>query len=201
MEQGTAEWKEVRIGKITASRIKDVMAKETTAAFHNYLTELVMGRLAGVEKDTPTTFAMQHGIEAEPQARARYTLETGRKVVEVGFIPHQDIDHSGASPDGLVGDDGLVEIKCPQALQHMKTIAFGEIKPEYMLQMQWQMECTKRQWCDFVSFNSDYPEEHQLQIIRVQRDDELIDKIKDRVQAMNAEIAKTITNVKMKEAA
>jgi predicted phage-related endonuclease len=129
---------------------------------------------------------MQHGTDTEPQARAFYEIETGKDVQEVGFIPHPKLQMSGASPDGLVGDDGLVEIKCPQPATHIKTLTGAAIDRKYMLQMHWQMICTGRDWCDFVSFCPSLPPEMQISIQRIKRDAELSEEITTAVTSFLA---------------
>lgn len=183
MEQGTTEWHEARLGRVTASRISDVMMKPTTAGFQNYRSQLVCERLTGRPTETFTSAAMQHGTETEPQARAMYTLTTGLSVDEVGFVPHPLIGMAGASPDGLVGERGLVEIKCPQPTEHIRVLTGGAIKPGYVLQMLWQMECTGREWCDFVSFNPDLPDDLQLHIQRIEYDSEKAAEITGAVRS------------------
>ena len=172
MDQGTPEWHQARLGKVTASRIADVMMKPTAAGYQNYRAQLMCERLTGQPTESFTSAAMQHGTETEPQARAFYEMETGNDVVEVGFVAHPKLVMSGASPDGLVGDDGLVEIKCPQPATHIKTLTGGAIDRKYRLQMVWQMVCTERDWCDFVSFCPSLPPEMQMHRQRVELDAE-----------------------------
>jgi len=156
-DQGTDEWLRERAGKVTASRIADVMAKgrgsAPSATRANYMAELVAERLTGEPTVGFTNAAMQHGTETEPQARAQYMMRTGLDVQEVGFVTHPSLAMSGASPDGLAGADGLVEIKCPNTATHIQTLRGKAIDRKYVLQMQWQMTCTGREWCDFVSFD------------------------------------------------
>lgn len=142
--QGTPEWHQQRIGKVTASKIADVMMKPTTAGYQNYKAQLVCERLTGQPTETYSNAAMQHGNDTEPQARAFYEIETGFSVSEVGFIDHPSIENTGASPDGLIGADGLVEIKCPQPATHIKNLTGANIARNYNLQMHWQMICTGR---------------------------------------------------------
>jgi putative phage-type endonuclease len=196
MEQGTQEWHEARLGRVTASRIADVMMKPTTAGFQNYRSQLVCERLTGQPTETFTSAAMQHGTETEPQARAMYTLTTGHSVDEVGFVPHPLIDMAGASPDGLVGELGLVEIKCPQPTEHIRVLTGGAIKPGYVLQMLWQMECTGREWCDFVSFNPDLPDDLQLHIQRVEYDSEKAAEITGAVRSFLASVDDTFAKLR-----
>jgi len=181
IEQGTEAWRAARLGKVTASKIADVMMKPTTAGFQNYQAQLVCERMTGQPTKTFTNAAMQHGTDTEPQARAMYTLLTGNDVDEVGFIPHPTLAMTGASPDGMVGSDGMVEIKCPQPATHIKTLTGSSIDRKYLLQMQWQMVCAGREWCDFVSFCPSFPTELQLFTKRVDRNAELAEEITEAV--------------------
>jgi len=193
-EQHSDEWFAARLGKATASKIVDVMAKskrdgKPLAGRENYATDLLLERLTGNRIEYFTNTAMQWGTDTEPQARAAYSFLEGRPVEETGFVDHPTIAMSGASPDGLVGDDGLVEIKCPNSSTHMATLEGAKIDRKYVLQMQWQMACCERQWCDFVSFDPRFPQPMQLHVRRVERDDELIAEIEAEVTAFLADIA------------
>lgn len=188
MEQGSSEWFAARLGRVTASRISDVLMKPTTAGYQNYRAQLVCERLTGQPTETFTSAAMQHGTDTEPQARAVYTMTTGNSVDEVGFIPHPEIDMAGASPDGLIGADGGLEIKCPQPATHIKTLTGAAIDRKYILQMQWGMACTGREWWDFVSFSPALPDEMQMFCTRVERDDEQISEITEAVTEFLAEV-------------
>lgn len=179
--QGTDEWLNDRLGKVTASRIADVMMKPTTAGFKNYQAQLICERLTGQPTEMFTSAAMQHGTDTEPQARAMYSLLTGNDVEQTGFIDHPTIAMSGASPDGLVNSDGLVEIKCPQPATHIKTLTGASLDRKYVLQMHWQMICTGREWCDFVSFCPALPAEMQLFDERVWLDPKLAVEITQAV--------------------
>lgn len=187
-DQGTPEWLAERAGKVTASALSNVMMAKTAAGYQNYMAQLICERLTGQPVETFKSAAMDHGNETEPQARAFYEMETGLDVVECGFIPHPALANSGASPDGLVGDLGLVEIKCPQPAKHIKNLMGGTIDKGYSLQMQWQMECTGREWCDFVSFNPSFPPHLQLHITRVDRDAEAQAEIKTAVTSFLADL-------------
>lgn len=192
MEQGTKEWFAARCGKVTASKVADVVAKTRTgwgASRENYAAQLIAERLTGVPADTYTNAAMQWGTDNEPKARAAYCAMAACEVVEVGFIQHLAIPMSGASPDGFVSDVGLIEIKCPNTATHIDTLLGAEIDGKYIKQMQWQMSCTGRKWCDFVSFDPRMPEELQLKIQRVNRDDELIAALEKDVAEFLAEVA------------
>jgi putative phage-type endonuclease len=169
------------------------MMAKTAAGYQNYMAQLVCERLTGQPVETFKSAAMEHGNETEPQARAFYEIETGNDVTEVGFISHPSIEWSGASPDGLIGDDGLIEIKCPQPAKHIKNLTGGTIDKAYMLQMQFQMECTGRTWCDFVSFNPSFPEHLKMQVTRVDVDPklqaELREKVSDFVHQVESKLA------------
>lgn len=196
--QRSPEWFADRCGKVTASRIADIMAVPRGAGSSsrsNYIAQLVAERLTGQPAPSYRNAAMEHGIETEDQALAFYTLETGRSVCEVGFIPHPTIIGAGASPDGLVGDDGLVEAKCPQTATHIATLRGGAIPDKYVRQMQFQMACTGRAWCDFVSFDPRLPDDLQLHVRRVERDPAMIEAIEAAVRTALAEVEATIDDL------
>ena len=191
MIQGDTEWFEARCGKVTASRIADVMVKTKSgygSGRKNYMTQLAIERLTGQVADSYSNAAMQWGILTEPMAREAYEIETGQIVREVGFIDHPSIEMSGASPDGLVGKDGLLEIKCPNSSTHLDTLLSGKVPQKYVLQMHWQMACTERRYCDFVSYDPRFPEELQLFIKRVEWDRELDEEIYREVQTFLIEL-------------
>lgn len=209
-EQRTDEWYAERAGKVTASRIIDVMAKSKTdgkplAGRKNYLAELVCERLTGTAAQGFCSSAMQHGIDTEPQARAMYELEHGVTVIETGFVPHPKLADTGASPDGLVGEDGLVEIKCPNTATHLDTLRGAKINRKYLLQMHWQMICTERAWCDFVSFDPRLPIEMQLHVERVELNAELAEEITAEVTQFLTELNEAVADLRaryeLKEAA
>lgn len=199
MMQGTAEWFAERCGKVTASRVADVTAKTKTgwsASRANYAAQLIAERLTGVAAESYSSAAMQWGIETEPQAKAAYSFLSGNAVADVGFVAHPTIAMSGASPDGLVGEDGLLEIKCPNTATHLDTLLGAEIDGKYIKQMQWQMACTGRAWCDFVSFDPRLPVNLQCKIIRVNRDDELVASLEAEVTAFLDEISVKLERLK-----
>jgi putative phage-type endonuclease len=184
IEQGTDEWFAVRIGKVTASRVADVLAKTKTGystSRDNYMAQLVCERLTGQKGESFTNAAMQHGTDTEPLARAAYEALHDVLVDEVGFIPHPSILMAGASPDGLVSDDGLLEIKCPNTATHIETLLSQTVPGKYNTQMQFQMACTNRSWCDFVSFDNRLPPELQLFVRRVPRDNMYIRLMEDEI--------------------
>tara|TARA_R110000868_G_scaffold313659_1_gene574619 strand:+ start:646 stop:1251 length:606 start_codon:yes stop_codon:yes gene_type:complete len=169
--QGSPEWLAERAGKVTASMVSAVLMKPETAGFRDYQAQLVAEILTGKPQGSDYTNAhMAFGTEMEPLARSAYEAETGFSVDEVGLCQHPAIERSGASPDGLVGKDGLVEIKCPKVATHLAYLIADVVPAAYKNQMQWQMACTGREWCDFVSFRPDLPEHLQLFIVRFKRD-------------------------------
>ena len=205
MEQGTDEWFAARLGKVTASRLSDVAMKKATAGYQNYKAQLIAERLTGTPPESFSSAAMQWGTEKEPDARAAYSFLHSVEVAEIGFVDHPLIEWAGASPDGLVGIDGLVEIKCPNTATHIATLEGGNVPGKYNLQMQWQMACTERQWCDFASYDPRLPVEMQLHVVRVERDDELIKELEEKTAAFLAEVAASVeyltTKFLQKEAA
>jgi putative phage-type endonuclease len=197
-EQRTPEWFQARLGKLTASRIADATARTKTgwgASRANYMAELLTERLTGQRAPQYTNAAMEWGTQTEPEARTVYEFERNVTVEEVGFIPHPTIAMSGASPDGLVGDYGLdyglVEIKCPNTATHIEALLGlgGEIDGRYGKQMQWQMACTDREWCDFVSYDPRLPVAMRMLITRVLRDGKMIAKLEAEAKEFLAELA------------
>lgn len=206
--QRTAEWHQVRLGKVTASRIADVTAKTKTgygAGRSNYLAELVAERLTGASAERYVNAVMQWGTDQEPDARMAYEFSTDVEVEEIGFVHHPRIAMSGASPDGLVGSDGLVEIKCPNTATHIDTLRGASIPSKYVGQMMWQMACTGRGWCDFVSYDPRMPHDMRLFVQRLHRDDALIADLEKEVSAFLAELDSTVADLvaryRQKEAA
>lgn len=191
IEQGSAEWLALRLGKATASRISDVVAKTKTgwgASRANYAAQLIAERLTQTPQESYSNAAMQWGTETEPHARAAYEFHTDKTVELCGFVAHPKIAMSGASPDGLVEDDGLIEIKCPQTATHIATLLNGKVQGKYYDQMQWQMACTGRQWCDFVSFDPRMPEEMRLFVDRIDRDEQRIVELEHHVDQFLVDI-------------
>ena len=207
MEQRSAEWFAHRAGRVTASRIADVMAQTKSgpgAARKNYLADLVAERLTGEAREGFTNAAMQWGADQEPQARAAYEFITDATVQEVGFIDHPDLPMAGCSPDGMVGDDGMVEIKSPNTATHIDTLLTGKIDGKYHKQMQFQLACAARAWCDFVSFDPRLPAEMQLWVCRVERDDDAIAEIEQAVTQFLSDLDNTVAALReryMQEAA
>ncbi len=189
--QGTDEWRAARAGSLGASQIHEALAKTRTgwgASRENIKARLVAERLTGAPQDSFTNDAMRWGVEQEAAAREAYSFVQGVSVVEVGLRKHPTLNGSHASPDGLVGDDGLVEIKCPNTATHILTLRGGPIADKYVKQMQWQMRGSDRRWCDFVSYDPRMPVEMQLHIARVERDDALIADMEAAVAEFLAEV-------------
>ena len=199
MNQGTEDWKMARCGKVTGSRIADVIAKTKSgysASRDNYMAQLVCERLTGQVAEGFTNSAMQWGTETEPLARAAYEAYTNELVEQVGFIEHPLIHNTGASPDGLVGLFGLVEIKSPQTNTHLDTLLSGSVPTKYIPQMMWQMRVCDRQWCDFVSFDPRLPDKLQLFIKRVEFDPEYVAMLEKEVTQFLIELDEKVNLLK-----
>lgn len=195
VQQGTPEWHELRKGKVTASRVADILAKTKTgpsASRQNYLIELALQRITKTIQPSYTNDAMAWGTATEPQARVAYEVNTHNFVDQVPFIDHPTIQGFGCSPDGLVGADGLLEIKCPNSATHWEYFKSKEPPKKYFIQMQAQMSVTGAKWCDFVSFDPRMPERSQLLIVNVPRDSEFIlymeAEIKQFLNEVDAEV-------------
>ena len=198
MEQRSEEWFAVRAGKATGSRIADIVAKTKSgpgASRANYAAQLVAERLTGKPADSFSNAAMQWGVATEPQAREAYEMKQGGYVEEVGFLVHPSIPMSGASPDGLVGDDGMLEIKCPNTATHIEYLLGKVVPAKYKPQMTWQMLCAGRKWCDFVSFDPRMPERHQLFCVRYEFDAEYADELEAEVVKFLAEVSETVAKL------
>jgi putative phage-type endonuclease len=192
IEQGTPEWHELRRGKVTASRVADILAKTKTgpsASRQNYLIELALQRITKTIEPSYTNAAMEWGTQTEPQARVAYEVKTGNFVDQVPFIDHPTLKWFGCSPDGLVDKDGLLEIKCPNSATHWEYFKAKEPPKKYFIQMQAQMAVTGAKWCDFVSFDPRMPERSQLLIVNVARDPEFILYMEAEIQIFLNEVA------------
>lgn len=197
--QGSAEWHSARLGKVTASRITDVMATLKSggeaSGRKNYRAQLVVERLTGQPTESYMNAAMQWGVDNEASARECYEFATGWPVTQVGFVDHPSISLSGASPDGLVGVDGLVEIKCPNTATHIEYLLSGAVPADYVKQMLWQMDCTGRTWCDFVSYDPRMPIDLQLFVARLERDDLQLSSIRSAVSGFLAEVDEMVSKL------
>ena len=202
LEQGTDEWSLARAGRVTASRVADVLA--TTKSGHgasrsNYMSELIVERLTGAPAEHFVSKEMQWGTDHEEEARIAYEELTGEIVRQVGFVEHPTIEMSGASPDGLVGSEGIVEIKCPNTATHIATILTGKADSRYYAQMQWQMECTGRRWCDFVSYDPRMPENLRLFVVRVPYDAHWVSDACLEIGKFLAELDETVRKLRAVE--
>lgn len=197
-EQGSDAWHDLRCGRVTASRVADLVSRTKTgwgASRANYLGQLVVERLTRTVESVPPSAAMAWGTQKEPEARAAYRFFHDEVVTEVGFLLHPQIFMAGASPDGLVGDDGLIEIKCPNSTTHIEFLRSRAIPPRYQLQMSWQMACTGRQWCDFVSYDPRLPERCRLFVTRFHRDDARIAELEQQVRDFLNEVDRSIVEL------
>ena len=203
--QGSDEWFALRLGKVTASRVADVIAKTKSGystSRENYCVELALERLTGARQESFSNAAMVWGTDNEPLARAAYEARTGAIVDEVGMISHPFIEMAGASPDGLVDAFGLVEIKCPQSATHAKTLLSKKPEGKYITQMLWQMACCDSRWCDFVSFDPRFPAHLQLFVTRIEQDRETIEALEREVVVFLSEVDQMVEKLNnMKEAA
>jgi putative phage-type endonuclease len=197
--QGSEAWFQARLGRVTASRVADLVAKTKSGystSRANYMAELIVERLTGARvAEGFTSAAMQWGIDNEPDARIAYEFATAAMVTEIGFVGHPSIDAGGASPDGMIGADGLVEIKCPLTATHIETLLGQSTPGRYVTQIQWQLACTGRQWCDFVSFDPRLPEAMQLFVQRLERDDKRIIELETEVAGFLHELATKISKL------
>ena len=190
IQQGTEEWHQLRLGKVTASRVADILAKTksgASASRGNYLIELALQRVTKTIEESYSNSAMEWGVATEPQARVAYEVSTGNFVDQIAFVNHPTIEGFGCSPDGLVGE-GLIEIKCPNSATHWSYIKANEPPQKYIIQMQAQMSVTRAKWCDFVSFDPRMPERSQLLIIRINRDDEFIAEMENDIKQFLSEV-------------
>lgn len=199
MEQRSPEWYAIRLGKVTGSRVADLMARTKTgygASRANYMAELICERLTGQLTEGYTNGAMQWGIDTEPRAKAAYTFTLGVPIAECAFAVHGKIPDFGASPDGLIGDDGLLEIKCPASATHIETLLSASVPGKYITQMQAQMACTGRKFCDFVSFDPRLPAEMQMFVKRIERDDAFIKEMEEAIRAFLLEVEGKVLNLR-----
>lgn len=189
--QGSLEWRAIRCGKLTASRMADAIARIKTgwgASRANLMAEKVAERLTGIPHEGYKNDAMQRGNDVEPEARAAYEILTFYTIKQVGFVHHPTIPELGCSPDGLVESNGLVQIKCPFTATHIETLLSESIPGRYMTQMQMEMACTGREWCDFVSYDPHLPARMQLFIKRIHRDKHEIEGLEQEARTFLYEL-------------
>jgi putative phage-type endonuclease len=199
IEQGSPEWLAIRLGKVTASRITDVLAKGKSgeaATREDYRTELVVQRLTNEPGESFTNAAMEWGVLQEPMARIAYEAHANVFVEQVAFVDHPTIEWFGCSPDGLVGETGLLEIKCPASKTHIKYLLGGKPPAKYVPQMQCQMAVTGKEWCDFVSYDPRLPEDLQLFVVRLERDVSYIMAMEEEVSKFLGEVSEMYSKLK-----
>ena len=202
ISQGTDEWKQLRLGKVTASRVSDVMSKIKTgesAGRKNYKMDLVVERLTNTPTSSFTNSAMAWGTETEPLARMAYEAFTGEFVNQIAFCNHPTIEWFGCSPDGLVKSEGNLEIKCPNTSTHIDYLLAGVPPAKYVPQMQTQMACTGRLWTDFVSYDPRLPPELQLFVVRLDRDEAYIQQIEAEVKQILDEVEQVYLQLKARK--
>lgn len=198
--QGSVEWRAARAGKVTASRMDDVIAKIKTgeaAARRDYRAQIVAELLTGVPQDSDYINAeMQWGIDQEPFARSAYEIATDTLVDQVGLVLHPSIERSAASPDGLVDTDGCLELKCPKTATHLQYLLDGIVPAKYQPQMYWQMACTERKWNEFISFDPRLPMKMRLFRARLNRDDAKIKELEREVISFLGDVDKMLETVR-----
>jgi putative phage-type endonuclease len=199
VQQGTDAWHQLRLGKVTASRVADILARTKTgpsASRQNYLIELALQRTTGIIAESYSNSAMEWGTQTEPQARVAYEVTTNNFVDQIAFVDHPSIAWFGCSPDGLVSDRGLVEIKCPNSATHWEYFKAKEPPKKYFIQMQAQIACTDRDWCDFISFDPRMPDRSQLLIVRVNRDQAFIAEMEAEIKQFLNDVEAEVKQMK-----
>lgn len=196
LQQGSDEWRQARCGSVGASDAPKVMRRVKSGGYSadrdSLMAAKVLERLTGVPVEIPKTFAMLQGTEREPEARMLYALVKGVEVEEAGLVPHPLIKGSHCSPDGFLGGTGLIEIKSPLPPAHLDTLITEAISEAHLVQMQFQLACTGRHWCDYVSFNPDFPSRMQLWIKRVERDARFIGELENEIRQFIKEIDRKV---------
>lgn len=196
--QRSEDWHSDRCGKVTASRVRDLNAKPAKGKAINALGLTILAeRLTGVQKEISTNADMQWGIDNETHAITAYENETGNFVVGTGLINHPFIEMFGASPDGLVGEDGQIEVKCPNTTTHLNTLLTKQVPDEYIPQITCQLSCTRREWCDFVSYDPRLPGELQIIVIRVWAKDLGIEALEEDVRKFNKTVDEAISTLQV----
>jgi putative phage-type endonuclease len=200
-EQGTPEWHAARCGRVTSSGIADLMRKvangKPSKMRQTYLGKLVAERLSGQKAETFQSKAMEWGKETEDEAAQTYAFMHGiNDMRKIGFAVHDRFEMWGCSPDRLIGDDGLIEIKCPQSATHIESLLGGPIDPDYVYQMQCQMAVTGRKWCDWISYDPRFPPEMQMHVRRVVRDPVVIVDLERAVTQFLSEVDDTVRRLR-----
>ena len=203
IEQRTDDWFAARLGKVTASRVADVIAKTKTgysASRQNYAAQLICERLTGSPAESYSNAAMQWGVDHEDEAALAYAFHHDAELSSIGFIDHPRVVMSGASPDRLIGTAGLAEIKCPNTATHIDTLLHERVPEKYVTQMLWQMACCEREWCDFVSYDPRLPEDMRLFVKRVGRNDARIAELETEVSSFLEELDATVSKLRARYA-
>jgi len=198
--QGSPEWKALRCGRVTASKVADIVAKTKSgpsASRASYKADLVLERMTGVPREIFQTSAMLWGVENEAAACDAYAEQNLCGLTQIGFVEHPTIPMAGASPDRLVGSDGLVEAKCPQPPAHLETLLSRTVPAKYVTQIMWQFACMpERKWCDYISYHPAFPEPMRLFVQRIERDDALIAELEAEVSKFLAEVDETVSKLR-----
>jgi hypothetical protein len=200
MIQGSTEWKQARCGSLGASSLHEAICRTKSgwgAGRANLMARLIAERLTGVPLESYVSAAMAHGTMTEPEARIAYEFHRDVNVEEVAFVPHPAIIGSHCSPDGLIGEEGLVEFKCPNIATHIETLLGASIPEKYIVQVQWQMACTGRQWADWCSYDPRMPEEMRLFVRRIPRDDIHIKELEAYAREFLAELDDKLMKLRM----
>jgi putative phage-type endonuclease len=197
--QGSPEWITARLGSLGASQVHEAVTKLKSGGYvamrADVCATLLLERLTGTSVDKRITDAMAWGTQYEPEARAAYEFWSDVTVEPVGLIPHPTIKNTHASPDGLVGEDGLLECKCPNSSTHLETLLTKKVPAKYCTQMQWQLACSGRKWCDYISWDCRFPAEHRTFIARVERDDERIAELEKEVVLFLREVEEKLAQL------
>jgi putative phage-type endonuclease len=208
LEQRSDEWRQARVGHVTASRVADIIktingGKAYSTKRANYLDEIVSERITDQPADWKEIRTLNDRAALEPDARACYSFYTGHQVKEIGFVRHPVIPYAGASPDGIVGKAGMIEIKCLDSKNHLKlfTERWDDVVAEYLPQMQFGLCCTGRKWCDFVAFNPTMPEDLKLFTLTVKRDESAMERLERAVEEFLAEVDAKVEAIRSKAAA
>ncbi|MDE1828231.1 MAG: YqaJ viral recombinase family protein [Candidatus Micrarchaeota archaeon] len=195
VSQRSDEWFKLRCGSLGASQIADALARTKSgygASRYNVMAQLIAERMTGMAQEGYTNAAMQRGIEVEPEARDAYAFLRGVEVSECGMFTHPEIPGTHASPDGLIAEDGLLELKCPNTATHIETLLSGKVPGKYYQQIMWQLACSGRKWCDFVSYDNRMPGNLMLFVQRIERDDDAISELETGVRDFLVEMQRKI---------
>ncbi len=198
--QDTEQWRLDRCGSVGASEIADATRRlkngSPAASRASLMARKIAERLTGRPVRTFQSQAMLEGLQKEPQARAAYELQSGNAVTETGIVKHPTIPWTHASPDGLVGENAVLEVKCPEHAAHLDTLLKRSIDPDYYIQIQWQMACTERYWAHFVSYHPDFPPSMQLYVQRIDWDHGLVKELEMGVIAFIEELETKLTDLR-----